>query len=358
MFGFVGLSALWWGGSQFEALLIANDLLGAQLDLTLINVFAIFSTVTGSADGTTTTRTHNWAGSQESNSRPNSAATSDNSATADEQDTKTTSPFKWPWGRKSNSPIRKKNQQDGVKQYTRLQNHGTLDFSAFVEALDTMGYQLPEGELLTAFKAYVQEREQQVIDYSEFKELFMQVCDVERELIQLGFEEEARRTESVAKTLLHRLIEENEKVRDVGCSLSRYPITTRPPPVLQSYIQELAEAPARVARLRHLIRQNRDARRRQRTEYFERRARQVVLSTKGDVAYISRSSLPVPSSLHSFSNSEILLIVAGVPTVLSAVPSRKLIGRQSRTKRSGLPTGCNRSSAGSSASKIVSSERN
>lgn len=212
-----GRTSCWVHISQFEALLIANDLLGAQLDLTLINVFSIFSTVSGPAEATTT-RTHSRDGSQANTGRPASAATSDNSDTAGDNDAATnsfTSPFKWPWGKKAKSPARTKTPQDGLRQHARLQNHGTLDFSAFVEALDTMGYQLPEGEMLTAFKTFVEEKEQKVIDYSEFKQLYMRICDVERELIQLGYEEEARRTESVAKTLLHRLIEENEKVRQV-----------------------------------------------------------------------------------------------------------------------------------------------
>ena len=174
--------------------------------------------MTGSVEATSTTRLHSWDGSEANSSRPASAATSENSGTMEDNTAVTTAPsltnpFKWPWGKKAKRSARAKNQQDGLKQHARLQNYGTLDFSALVEALDTMGYQLPEGQLLAVFKTFVQEKEEKVVDYSEFKELYMRVCDVERELIQLGYEEEARRTESVAKTLLHRLIEENEKVR-------------------------------------------------------------------------------------------------------------------------------------------------
>src|SRR3546814_19699893 len=103
--------------------------------------------------------------------------------------------------------------------------------------------------MLTSFKAFVEEKEEKAIDYGEFKQLFMKLCDVERELIHLGFVEEARRTETVAKTLLHRLIEENEKVREAAYvrirqrdCVDRWGYTLM---VMQAYIAEIAEAPAR-----------------------------------------------------------------------------------------------------------------
>lgn len=197
--------------SQLEALLIANDLLGAQLDLTLVNAFAIFSSDGKSSQATISKSTSVDGGQLDA--RSSSTATDALNSTSESGGAGANQGvFRWLRGKKDKEQFEREHVENFTVQNTRLLNHGTLDFSAFVEVLDTIGYQLPEGDLHRAFTLCTEGKEENVIRYNDFKQLFMQLCDVEKELIRLGHAKEARRTESVAKTLLHRVIEENEKV--------------------------------------------------------------------------------------------------------------------------------------------------
>jgi hypothetical protein len=190
--------------SQFEDIILANDLIIPEQTLSLLNVFLVFSEVTTIPESESVEVKEDHHLSFRTDKRTKDSGSNFDHCRVESFSTAVASTVL--------SAIETEDDLTQSRKALCVDNTGAMDFSGCMEAFESIGIVVKEVELYSSFEQLM-DPETQLINYEDCKQLFLNSCSLQHELSKRGMEDQARQSAKFAREALFRALKAEEEVR-------------------------------------------------------------------------------------------------------------------------------------------------